>query len=355
MNKLLLVTGGAGFVGSNLAVSLKEKYPKYTILAFDNLKRRGSELNIIRLKENGIDFIHGDIRCKEDFEQVGKVDVVIDASAEPSVLMGIEQGAEYLINTNLTGTVNCLNFAVKNKAQFIFLSTSRVYPIQTLNQLSFKEDNTRFSLALRQKIAGVSKKGISENFPLEGSRSLYGATKLASELIIQEYHSFLNLQTVINRCGVIAGPWQMGKVDQGFVALWVAKHYWKQPLSYIGFGGKGKQIRDLLHINDLFNLIDYQIIHADKINGQTFNIGGGLQTSSSLLEMTKYCTEITGNKIKIQQVKQNRPADIKLYYSDNSKAEKIMGWKSKLSVQDIVEDTFNWIHKNENTLKNILK
>ena len=140
----LLITGGAGFVGSSLAISLKQNYPHYQIFALDNLKRRGSELSLARLKAAGIEFLHGDIRNKEDFDALPAVDTVIEASAEPSVLAGLDGTPDYLINTNLFGTVNCLNYALKHRASFIFLSTSRVYPIKTLETLNFDEAETRF-------------------------------------------------------------------------------------------------------------------------------------------------------------------------------------------------------------------
>jgi CDP-paratose 2-epimerase len=111
--KTLLITGGAGFVGSSMALSLKKKYPSYELYVLDNLKRRGSELNIPRLKEAGIHFVHGDIRNKEDFDGLPKIDCMLEASAEPSVLAGIDSTPDYLINTNLNGTINCLNFAAK--------------------------------------------------------------------------------------------------------------------------------------------------------------------------------------------------------------------------------------------------
>lgn len=354
MKKSVLITGGAGFIGSNLAIKLKEKYPGYEIIVFDNLKRRGSELNLPRFKKHEIVFLHGDIRCKEDFEQIGPVNSIIDASAEPSVLSGIEKDAEYLITTNLYGTINCLYFAQRHKADFIFLSTSRVYPIKLLNDVAFSETENRFEFIKAQTITGVSRNGISEKFPLEGSRSLYGSTKLAAELLIEEFNELLNLNTVINRCGVIAGPWQMGKVDQGFVALWVAKHFWKQPLSYIGYGGLGKQVRDILHIDDLFRLIDYQLHNIDKINGDIFNIGGGLKTSVSLKEMTRLCQELTGNKIIIKNIPETRIADLRIYYSDNAKAKKVMNWQPTLTPEKIIIDTFNWIKENQLSLKNIL-
>ena len=211
----ILVTGGAGFVGSSLAVALKTNYPDYQLFALDNLKRRGSELNLSRLKKAGVEFVHGDIRNKEDFDALPAVDAVIEASAEPSVLAGLDGTPDYLINTNLFGTVNCLNYALKHKAAFIFLSTSRVYPIKTLESLNFVEEVTRFALTDEQRVPGASAKGIAENFPLDGPRSLYGTTKLASELLIQEYNEFYNLKTVINRCGVITGAVANGQGRSG--------------------------------------------------------------------------------------------------------------------------------------------
>lgn len=350
----ILITGGAGFVGSSLAIALKTNYPDYQVFALDNLKRRGSELNISRLKKVGVEFVHGDIRSKEDFDALPAVDVVIEASAEPSVLAGLDGTPDYLINTNLFGTVNCLNYALKHKAAFLFLSTSRVYPIKTLETLNFVEEETRFALADEQPVPGVSAKGIAENFPLDGARSLYGTTKLASELLIQEYNEFYGLKTVINRCGVITGPWQMGKVDQGVMVLWVAKHYFKQQLGYFGYGGTGKQIRDMLHVADLYRLIDWQLHNLDAVNGQILNAGGGLESSASLQELTQICQEVTGNTIPIKAVAETRTADIRLYVTDNSKTTALTGWKPEIGIRQIVEEIADWLGENEEDLKPIL-
>lgn len=354
-NKNILITGGAGFVGSQMALSLKNKYPNYQIYVLDNLKRRGSELNIPRLKAANIHFIHGDIRNKEDFDGLPTIDCIIEASAEPSVLAGIDSTPDYLINTNLNGTINCLNFATKNKSDFIFLSTSRIYPIETIENTNFTEAETRFEIAAQQTTKGFSTNGISEDFPLDNYRSLYGTTKLASELFIHEYKQFFGLKTVINRCGVLTGPWQMGKIDQGVVVLWLAKHFWNQQLSYIGYGGKGKQVRDMLHTADLFRLIDWQMHNIDAINGDIFNVGGGKEISLSLQEMTTLCQEITGNKIPIAEVPENRAADIRIYITDNSKVTAKTGWKPEISTKQIFEEIHTWIKENEESVKIILK
>ena len=351
----ILITGGAGFVGSNLAILLKEKYPAYHIISMDNLKRRGSEFNVSRLRERDIEFIHGDIRQKNDFSQVVRqVSCVIDAAAEPSVLAGLDGNTDYLIDTNLNGTIHALNFALQQKAKFIFLSTSRVYPIKKVEEIKVTEKNTRFEIDVLQNITGVSQKGISEDFPLAGSRSLYGATKLASELMVEEYNEMFDLDTVVNRCGVITGPYQMGKVDQGVVVLWVAKHFWKNKLSYIGYGGTGKQVRDMVHIKDLFSLIDLQIHQPGKFKGSVFNVGGSEKVSASLQELTRHCQEITGNSIPIDSVAQTRQADIRTYISDCTRINKLTGWEARISVREILEDIFDWIKENEKQLKPIL-
>jgi CDP-paratose 2-epimerase len=354
MSKNILITGGCGFVGSSLAIELKAKYPSYTIYALDNLKRRGSELNISRLSEHGIIYVHGDIRCKEDTGQFKDLDAIIDAAAEPSVMAGLNESPDYLIHTNLNGTINCLDLARKNNADFIFLSTSRVYPIKNLENINYEETSSRFALAKQQSIAGVSEHGISEDFSLSGARSLYGATKLASELLITEYNEMLGVKTVINRCGVISGPFQMGKVDQGVVVLWAARHFWKRELSYIGYGGEGKQLRDILHVKDLFDLVDIQLHNMDKVNGKTYNVGGGNPFSASLMELTKICEEVTGNKILIHKVKETRQADIRIYVTDNTVVEKALGWKAQRSPARIIQEVHDWIRANEKQLKPIL-
>ena len=350
----ILITGGAGFVGSNLAVKLKTKYPSYSIFCLDNLKRRGSELNLPRFRAHDIRFLHADIRNTEDLADVPSFDFLIDASAEPSVLAGITSPVTQVINNNLMGTVNCLELAKKYRAGFIFLSTSRVYPIKALESARFMEADTRYAWTDSQAQSGISSAGITEDFTLQGSRSFYGATKLASELLIQEYQALTGLRTVINRCGVISGPYQMGKVDQGVVVLWAARHFWKGELGYFGYGGSGKQVRDILHIHDLFELIDLQLHNLDAINGEIFNAGGGRELSVSLKELTLLCEEISGNSIEIKTVAETRAADLRIYLTDNRKVTDILGWKPKLSPREVMQDIFSWLRAEEKTLKTIL-
>ncbi len=350
----ILITGGAGFVGASLALGLKRQYPQARVTALDNLKRRGSELNLPRLREAGISFVHGDIRNPEDLAEVGAADLLIECSAEPSVLAGFNGSPAYLIHTNLDGTINCLEAARKHQAAVLFLSTSRVYPVATINRLRRREEATRFVLEEEQPMPGASAHGIAEDFPLEGPRSLYGATKLCSEYILQEYIDMYGIQGVINRCGVLTGPWQMGKVDQGVVVLWVARHLFGGSLNYIGYGGLGKQVRDMLHVDDLLRLVLYQIEHLDALNGRTFNVGGGVDVSTSLLELTGLCQEATGRVIDIGGVAEERPADIPLYITDNTRVTQATGWRPEKGVGDIITEITAWIRAHEAALRPIL-
>ena len=349
-----LITGGAGFVGSNLALMLKKADRSRNIVVFDNLRRRGSELNLEKFKKQEIAFVHGDIRNIEDFDSFKKIDYIIDASAEPSVLAGINSSPKQIIDINLIGTINILEVALRFQAKLIFLSTSRVYSINHLNQIKFAENEGRFLISPNQNICGVSNQGITEEFPIMGPKSIYGATKLSSELLIQEYNEYYGVPSVINRCGVIAGPGQFGKVDQGVLVLWVARHFWKRNLKYIGFEGKGKQVRDFLHIDDLFNLISTQIKNFDLVNGGTFNVGGGEKGSLSLKELTSICEEVVGNKIIIDKEPADRVADIRIYISDISKVNRVLNWFPKKLPTEIVKDVYYWIQSDDQRLSSIL-
>jgi CDP-paratose 2-epimerase len=346
----VLITGGAGFVGSNLAIKLKARHPEMRVSALDNLKRRGSELNILRLRQAGVEFVHGDVRSKEDLPNF-ELDLILECSAEPSVLAGYDGSPGYLLNTNLLGTLNCLELARQQRVGFVFLSTSRVYPIQALSGLRYEENESRFVLADEQPYPGASAYGIAEDFPLGGARSLYGATKLASEMFVEEYRVAYGIKTVVNRCGVITGPWQMGKVDQGVFALWMARHYFGGELDYLGYGGTGKQVRDFVHVADLFELVDAQIRDLDLFDGRTFNVGGGLEKSLSLLETTHLCEQITGRKITIRARPETRVADVPLYISDHRKITEVCGWQPSRGAKQTLSDVYYWIRENEKLVR----
>jgi CDP-paratose 2-epimerase len=351
----ILITGGCGFVGSNLALLFKQYYTDSEVYCLDNLSRRGSEINLQKVLLAGGKFVHGDVRVKTDFDRIPLVDIVIDAAAEPSVLAGQVPGElENLIDTNLNGTINTLYFAKKHQAAIIFLSTSRVYPYDTLAEANLESSPKRFNLSNIQTLKGLTEKGVAENYPLEGLRSLYGATKLASEYFIQEFANNFSLPAVINRCGVLSGPFQMGKIDQGVIVLWMAKHFWKGNLGYIGYGGLGQQARDVLHVRDLFRLVQWQISNLGLLKGQIFNVGGGLENTVSLAELTDLCSQITGNSITIGSSVENRPGDLPIYITDNSKINQFSNWQPEIKVEQLLIEIFNWFKKDETQLRKIL-
>jgi CDP-paratose 2-epimerase len=269
-------------------------------------------------------------------------------------MAGINSSPDYLMNTNLVGTLNCLEVARAHNAYSLFLSTSRVYPISYINELKFKEAPTRFDILDGQDTPGASSQGIAENFPLDKARSLYGTTKLASEMVVAEYVDTYGMRAIVDRCGVITGPWQMGKIDQGVFVLWVAKHYFKQPLSYIGYGGEGKQVRDFIHIDDLYRAMKLQLNNFDDYNAGTYNIGGGLANSVSLQELTALCQKATGNKVDIKSVKEDRPADLRFFITDSTRFLEKSGLKWQKDAAQTVQDIYEWIRDNEDDLKPIL-
>lgn len=347
----VLVTGGAGFIGANLAVALASDHSDWELVALDNLRRRGSELNLPRLREAGVRFVHGDVRELADVLAIEPVEAVVECSAEPSALAGFDGDTRYVIGSNLIGAHNCLELARRDGAQFVFLSTSRVYPFATLDRASYREGPTRFEIEPEQDILGISPQGVSERFPLEGSRTLYGATKLAAELLVTEYASNFGVHTVINRCGVIAGPWQMGKVDQGVFTYWVLGHYFGRELRYIGYGGLGKQVRDLLHVEDLADLIGDQLLRPEHWDAATVNVGGGPDFSLSLRETTEVCREISGNRIEVMSSSDSRPGDVRIYLSDCTCLHGLTDWRPQRKPRSLLEDVFSWIAGNEGAVR----
>jgi CDP-paratose 2-epimerase len=335
----ILVTGGAGFIGSSVALALAARHPDWEVVASDNLYRRGSELNLPRLKAAGVAFAHADVRQPADLAAIGPIDALVECSAEPSVL----GAAEVIVPVNLTGAYHCFEYARSHGAHVIFLSTSRVYPVAPQESLAVTETETRFELLDEQPVAGASARGISEAFPLAGPRTMYGASKLAAELLLTEYE----MPWTINRFGVIAGPWQMGKVDQGVFTHWVLSFVQGRPLKYIGYGGLGKQVRDLLHVDDLVDLVDLQLSDREHWDRQTFNAGGGHDISLSLRETTDHCREITGNDVEVTAAGESRPGDVRIYLSDCTALFAHTAWRPQRDPRRILQDIHDWVRANE--------
>ena len=278
------------------------------------------------------------------------LDALVECSAEPSALAGARGPTGYVVHSNLTGAYNCFEVARRHGAQVLFLSTSRVYPVAALDRIRWEETETRFEIAADQEQAGVSAAGIAESFPLEGARTLYGTTKLAAELLLAEYAESFALSAVIDRCGVIAGPWQMGKVDQGVFTHWLLSHHLGRDLHYIGYGGRGKQVRDLLHIEDLVDLIEDQLARPEHWSGATVNVGGGRDCSLSLAETTELCRELTGNEVAVTSAEASRPGDVRIYISDCARLRGRSAWRPQHDAREVLTGIYGWIEENERAI-----
>ena len=328
----ILITGGCGFVGSNLAIYFKDNQIGTQINSLDNLSRKGSLLNLNRLKKKKIKNFKKDISNNRAVESLPRYDLIIDCCAEASVETS-KKNIDVVFNTNLLGTYNILKKCKKDKSNLIFLSSSRVYSIQKLRML--KKNNIL----------------INEKFDTSGPKSIYGFCKYSSEHLIKEFSFMYKIKYIINRFGVISGPWQFGKQDQGFVSRWVWKHMNKKKFYYIGFGGKGSQIRDVIHISDVCKLIGLQIKKINNIHNFTINVGGGRKNAISLKNLTKICQKITFNKIKIFSKKNTSEYDIPYYVTDNSKVQEIYKWKPEKKILHIVQDVYKWMILNKKILR----
>ncbi len=334
----ILITGGCGFVGTNLALFLHSK--GFKINCLDNLSRKGSIYNLKLLKERKIKNFKIDISNYKKFQKLPKYDFIIDCCAEAAVEVS-KKDIDRVINTNFLGTLNILKKVKKDKSRIIFLSSSRVYPVKDINSLINKK-------IIKSKIQ--INKTFNEKDNVLGPKTLYGFSKLSSEMLIEEFSYAFDLKFIINRCGVISGPLQFGKQDQGFISLWIWKHLNKKKMNYIGYGGLGNQVRDVLHINDLCDLIFLQIKKFNKINNKMFTVGGSKKSYISLKQLTQICEKITNNKIKFSKIPKTSIYDIPYFITSNNHVTKIYKWKPKRNILKVVTDTFLWLKNNKSKI-----
>lgn len=347
----LLITGICGFVGSTLAASIRETDASISIFGIDNFSRSGSWRNKEILRERGIEVIPGDIRQASDIDALPAVDYVIDAAANASVLAGVGSGASsrQLIENNLLGTVNLLEYCKRHRAGFLLLSTSRVYAIKPLAALPTQVANEAFVLDTKQLLPGMTTGGITEQFSTTAPVSLYGSTKLTSEQLALEYGDAFGFPVWINRCGVMAGAGQFGRPDQGIFAFWL--HSWREgrPLKYIGFGGSGYQVRDCLHPRDLTELIFKQMQTRNDGRAQLVNVSGGIASARSLSQLSAWCSDRWG-AAEVASDTTPRPFDLPWVVLDHALATTTWDWRPQTTTEQILQEiatfadaTPNWI------------
>jgi CDP-paratose 2-epimerase len=348
----ILITGICGFVGFSLAAYFRKHNSAFVVAGIDNLSRRGSEYNVGRLKKLGCHFYHGDIRLKEDIEELPSFDWIIDCAANPSVLAGINGGSSQLVNHNLGGTLHLLEKCRRDKSGFILLSTSRVYSIKELNRIPLATAGKSFKVDVSQAMPpGFSALGITELFSTTAPVSLYGATKLASEIMALEYAATFDFPLWINRCGVIAGPGQFGKIDQGVFSFWIYQWSLGKPLSFIGFEGSGMQVRDFFSPEDLGDLLIKQMNKASRDVPQLYNIGGGLKSALSLTELNDFCADKFGFQKEIIRSTAQRPFDIPYYVTDYSLATQHWQWEPKTGKYDLLNQIYEWALQNKEVIR----
>ena len=340
--KRIFITGICGFVGSNLASFYYKK--NYHVSGIDNLSRKGSYKNFLKLKTKSIKIFKGNL-CNSFFlnkflRKKSKFHNLIHCAAYTSVLDGTNAiTSKKLYENNILSTLNSLELANHFNSNFIFISSSRVYSIDALKNvnLSFKK-----SYKPKDNSSNLTNGGINENFSTKPPLSLYGSSKIISEEIIQEYCLLKKIPFVINRCGLLAGRGQLYRNDQGIISYWI--NSWKQNknLRYIGFEGRGYQTRDCLHPNDLANLINLQIKKLKKLKSKNriFNVSGGPKSAFSLKELSDWCCKNISIK-KVKSTKKGRVFDSKWIVLDNSKARKEFKWKLKYNKNLIFENILN--------------
>lgn len=336
----ILITGGCGFVGSALGIFLKKNLKNSKILSIDNLSKSYSKFNETILIKNKIRNERINLGNLNSLKKIKfRADYIIDCSAEPAVEISKKKIVN-VIESNFLSTVNILEKAKKDKSKLIFISSSRVYPIAESYEKfkKFKKKRKHFPY--------------TEQSNFDGIKTIYGFTKYSSEQLIQEYSYSERVEFIINRCGLISGPGQYGKVEQGLVALWMWRHLNKMSLNYLGYGGKGDQVRDVLFIEDLCRLILIQIKKFKKFENNIFCIGGGIKNAINLRNLTIICQKITKNKIKIKKKPKTSIYDIPYYVTSINKIIKISNWKPMTNLNQGLIEIYDWMINNKNKIKN---
>lgn len=335
----ILITGICGFVGSALAECLLERVDGIRLAGIDNLMRPGSETNRVRLQRLGVEFIHGDLRLASDVAALPACDWVIDAAADPSVLAGLSGAgsSRLLFEHNLTAFGNVVEYCREHKAGLLLLSSSRVYSIPALAAIPLCVQKQAFAVDPAAPLpAGLTVDGIGVDFSTAAPVSLYGATKLASEIMALEYGAAFDFPVWITRCGVLTGAGQFGTPAQGIFAFWVNAHLRRRPLRYIGFNGAGHQTRDAFHPGDLAALLVAQMRTARRDGQRLYTAGGGPTNALSLAQLTAWCDERFGRHVPSADPEPRR-YDVPWVAMDNTAVARDFGWRIEMPLPAILD------------------
>lgn len=338
------MTGGAGFIGSHVAQSFAEKGKDYEVICYDNLSRSEilkRQVNTLHnwnylKKFHNIKLVKGDIRDFEKLKEVSKdIDVIVHAAAQTAVTTSL-QNPRIDFEINLLGTFNILEIARLSHADttVIYCSTNKVYG-SNVNKIKIVETDTRYMFE------DVFKDGIPEDFPIDlCAHTPYGCSKAAADLYVQDYAYVYGLKTGVFRMSCIYGPRQFGVEDQGWVAWFAIATLLGKPITIYG---DGKQVRDILYVDDLIKAFDLFI--NNNLKHEVFNIGGGPSLSISLLELLDLLQKMTQKRTYIK-FNNWRPYDQKVYISNISKIKKLLGWQPKITIKEGIEKLLEWISQN---------
>ncbi len=317
----MLITGGAGFVGTNLAVHLSKN--GHEVVVYDNLSR--TQGNVNHLAEHNCHIVRGELDDIHDLLRKETFDIIYHLAAQVAVTTSYENPrSDFRINT--LGTFNLL---MNTKTPVIYASTNKVYG-DNVNNVPIVELPARYDFD-----GDYKKKGIHEEFSIDARHHTpYGCSKLFGDILVREHLG------VVNRFSCLYGPHQYGSEDQGWVAHFVRSKVENLPVRVYG---DGKQVRDLLFVEDVVELLAKEAEKIDAIRGEVFNIGGGYENTLSILELCK--------ELKLEPTfHPERPADQKVYYSDVAKAKKVLGWSPSVGVKEGLERLIDWIRQQKRNL-----
>jgi CDP-paratose 2-epimerase len=334
--KKILIIGGAGFIGANSAERFSQR--SWSVCIFDNLSRNGSESNVAELKNKyNVAFVEGDIRNYEvlkaalvDYDP----DVVLHLAGQTAVTSSVKNPREDF-EINAVGTFNVLEaLRSENKSPFlIFSSTNKVYG--NFNVENIVENDTRY-------IYKDLEQGVDELAQLD-FHSPYGCSKGAADQYVRDYARIYGIPSVVMRQSCVYGPRQFGIEDQGWVAWFIIAIVKNYPITIYG---NGKQVRDVLYVDDLVDAYEAVINHRDETSGKIYNIGGGPQFTFSLLEFLGYLRTLSGKAIETTRADW-RPGDQKVYISNIEKASSDFLWRPIIDPKTGVRKLYEWVQKNE--------
>ena len=337
--KQYLVTGGAGFIGSNYVHRLLSRGEK--VIIYDNFSRGGAPRNLEWLKaefgEKAFNVIAGDVRDASGItDAASKSDVIVHLAGQVAVTTSVTNPRDDF-ESNALGTFNVLEAARASGRNpiVIYASTNKVYG--GMEEVELFEEPTRWRY--KDLVAGCP-----ETQPLD-FHSPYGCSKGAGDQYVRDYARIYDLPTVVFRQSCIYGPRQFGIEDQGWVAWFIIAAVMGRNITIYG---DGKQVRDILHVNDLIQAYDLAVEKIDTARGQVYNLGGGPANVMSIwAEFGPRLEKLLGEPIEVARGDW-RPGDQRVFYADVSKAKRELGWEPRINVEQGVDMLFEWVKANKN-------